>query len=41
MNPFPSNKDKGFVNNKDEIEDYERKIIKNELIVKMLDGDDF
>ena len=35
------NKDKGFMNNKDEIEDYERKIIKNELIIKMLDGDDF
>ena len=35
------NKDKGFMSNKDEIEDYERKIIKNELIVKMLDGDNF
>ena len=35
------NKDKGFMNKKDEIEDYERKIIKNELIVKMLDGDNF
>ena len=29
------------MNNKDEIEDYERKIIKNELIIKMLNGDNF
>lgn len=35
------NKDKGFMSKKDEIEDYERKIIKNELIVKMLNGDNF
>ena len=34
-------KEKDFMKNEDQIEDYERMTIKNELIVKMLDGDNF
>ena len=34
-------KEKEFMNNKDQFEDHQRKIIKNELIIKMLGGDSF